>query len=111
VSKLTARQALSVAAYLETLNASEAARRAGYSAKTANRIGHRLLTNVDIAQAVQARKAKQLDDAGPSAARVLEELRRLAFGDLRRLFDADGNLTPPATGRGRMPRWSPASRP
>lgn len=41
-----------------------------------------------------AGKAKQLDRAELTAARVLEELRRIAFADLRGFFDAAGNLRP-----------------
>jgi phage terminase small subunit len=47
-----------------------------------------------------AGKAKQLDRVELTAARVLEELRRLAFADLRSFFDAAGNLKPIAT-------WTP----
>lgn len=40
--------------YLVDLNATQAAIRAGYSARTAERRGPRLLGNVEIAEAVQA---------------------------------------------------------
>jgi phage terminase small subunit len=91
---LTPQQERFVAEYLIDLNATQAAIRAGYSAKTAQQQGARLLLNVVIGQAVAAGKAKQLETAGLSAARVLEELRRLAFSDVRHLFDATGNLLP-----------------
>lgn len=38
--------------------------------------------------------AKHLHKAELTAERVLEEMRRLAFSDLRQLFDAQGNLRP-----------------
>lgn len=41
-----------VQAYLDCMNAAEAARRAGYSKKTARQQGQRLLTNVDIRNAI-----------------------------------------------------------
>lgn len=81
-----------MAEYLVDLNATQAAIRAGYSAKTAKVIGSENLTKPDIAAAVSAGKERQLAVADLSAARVLEELRRMAFIDLRSLFDADGNL-------------------
>lgn len=89
---LTPKQQRFVAEYLIDLNATQAAIRAGYSPKTAKVQGSRLLTNVAIASAVGAGKARQLQTAELSAARVLEEYRRLAFIDLRSFFDDDGNL-------------------
>ena len=41
-----------VAEYLKDLNATQAAIRAGYSPKTANRQGSRLLSNADIQAAI-----------------------------------------------------------
>ena len=41
-------------------NATEAAIAAGYSRKTARSIGQRILTNVDIAEAIKAREDKEL---------------------------------------------------
>lgn len=89
---LTAKQQRFVAEYLVDLNATEAAKRCGYSAKTAKSQGSRLLTNADIAQAVADGKDRQLAAADLSAARVLEELRRLAFLDIADLFDERDNL-------------------
>lgn len=83
-----------VAEYLIDLNATQAAIRAGYSEKTANRIGSRLLSYVDIAEAVKVGQAKRLESNELSASRVLEEMRRLAFADLRSFFDDAGNLKP-----------------
>jgi phage terminase small subunit len=91
---LTPKQARFVAEYLIDLNATQAAIRAGYSAKTARQQGAENLSKPDIAEAVSVGKATQLEDAGLTAARVLEELRRLAFVDLRGFFDPAGNLKP-----------------
>jgi phage terminase small subunit len=51
--KLTAKQQLFVKEYLVDLNATQAAIRAGYSKKTANRIGGQLLVKTCIANALQ----------------------------------------------------------
>lgn len=91
---LTPKQARFVAEYLVDLNATQAAIRAGYSAKTANEQGSRLLANASVAQAVSEGKARQLEQADLTAARVLEEYRRLAFADVRSFFDEAGNLKP-----------------
>lgn len=89
---LTDKQRRFVAEYLIDLNATQAAIRAGYSPKTAVQQGPRLLLNVEIAEAAAAGKARQLDTADLSAVRVLEEMRRLAFSDIRGFFDERGNL-------------------
>lgn len=91
---LNPRHARFVAEYLVDLNATQAAIRAGYSRKTANEQGARLLANVSVAAAIAAGTARHLDRAELSAVRVLEELRRLAFSNVHDLFDADGNLRP-----------------
>lgn len=91
---MTPKQARFVAEYLIDLNATQAAIRAGYSAKTANEQGARLLAKDSIAVAVGAGKSKQLATADLTATRVLEELRRLAFVDMRAFFDGRGNMRP-----------------
>jgi phage terminase small subunit len=91
---MTARRQAFVVHYLATLNAADAARKAGYSARTANRIGHELLTKPAIQRAVQAGKAAQLHSVDLSATRTLEEVRRIAFADPAGCFDALGNLLP-----------------
>ena len=53
MSELTAKQGRFVAEYLVDLNATQAAIRAGYSEKTAQEQGSRLLSNVMVASAVQ----------------------------------------------------------
>lgn len=91
---LTAKQQRFVAEYLVDLNATEAAKRCGYSAKTAKQQGSRLLTNADIAAAVAAGTARQLEKTELTAEMVKERLRLLAFQDIRKLFDEAGNLRP-----------------
>lgn len=90
---LRPKQARFVAEYLKDLNATQAAVRAGYTGKP-NVIGPRLLAHVGVAAAIQEGTAKHLESAGLSATRTLEEMRRLAFSDIRKLFDASGNLRP-----------------
>lgn len=51
--KLTPKQAMFVKEYLIDLNATQAAIRAGYSARTADRIGPELLGKTSIAEAIQ----------------------------------------------------------
>lgn len=91
---LTRKQQRFVSEYLKDLNATQAAIRCGYSAKTARVQASRLLTNAAIASEIADGQQKQLKRADLSATRTLEEIRRLAFADLRKLFDEQGNLKP-----------------
>lgn len=87
---MNAKQQRFVAEYLIDLNATAAAERVGYHPKMAAQ----LLAKPSIKDAIERGKRKQLDKAELTAVRVLEELRRLSFSDVRSLFDADGNLKP-----------------
>lgn len=92
--KLTAKQEAFCREYLIDLNATQAAIRAGYSQKTARAIGARLLTNVDVQGAVQKAMQDRSEKTGITAARVLTEIGRLAFADIRKIFTEDGQLRP-----------------
>ena len=91
---MTSKQARFVSEYLKDLNATQAAVRAGYTGKRADRAGYALLRNPEISAKVLSEQAKRLESADISATRVLEEIRRLALSDIRQLFDEDGNLRP-----------------
>lgn len=93
-NELTPKQTRFVAEYLVDLNATQAAIRAGYSEKTANEQGARLLANASVAALVAEKTQVRLEKTDLTADRVLEEMRRLAFSDVRNLFDAEGNIKP-----------------
>ena len=76
------------------MNATQAAIRAGYSQRCAAEQDYENLRQPQIAAAITAGKARQLASAELSAMRVLEELRRLAFVDLRGFFNDRGELKP-----------------
>lgn len=88
---LTPKQEQFVAEYLIDLNATKAAERAGYSVKTANEQGARLLANVSVKAAIQEAMNRRAGKLEITAERVLAELARLAFFDPRKLFNADGS--------------------
>jgi len=93
--KLTPKQARFVDEYLCDLNATQAAARAGYSARTANEQGSRLLANVSVRSALsEAMKARE-KRTHITQDRVLKELARLAFSDIRKAFKEDGTLKLP----------------
>ena len=62
--------------YLVDLNATQAAIRAGYSKKTARSQGERLLTNVDVAAAIQAEQQKRSERVQITQDSVLEGIIR-----------------------------------
>lgn len=91
-SNLTDKQEMFCREYLIDLNATQAAIRAGYSEKTARSIGQENLTKPDIQDFITALKKKREEKIDISAERVLNELGRLAFLDIRKAFDDEGRL-------------------
>jgi len=86
-----------VAEYLTDFNATQAAIRAGYSAKSAKQIGSRLLTRDDVKAAISpkreeavAERAEAINRMVLSAERTRLEIARIAYFDPRRMFDKDG---------------------
>ena len=76
--------------YLVDLNATAAAIRAGYSKKTANRIASENLSKPDIQAAIQEAMQKRQKRTEISQDKVLLECAKLAFFDIRKLFDENG---------------------
>ena len=91
---LNAKQERFVAEYVANPNASEAARRAGYSQKTAYSIGQRLLKHVEVKAAIDAGLQQLHSRIELSAERTRQEIARVAYGDIRKLVDDAGNLRP-----------------
>jgi len=82
VTKLTEKQKRFVDAYIETGNASEAARRAGYSPKTAFRSGQENMQKPAIQQAIEARLKEIESKRIANAAEVLEFLTSALRGEV-----------------------------
>lgn len=78
---LTEKQARFVAEYLVDLNATEAAKRAGYSEKTAYSIGFENLRKPDIQEAIAEAMDARAKRTGITQDRVLQELARIAFAN------------------------------
>lgn len=91
---LPPKQLRFVQEYLLDLNATQAAIRAGYSAKTADVTGPRLLGNAGVRAAVDAALAKRAERLEVKQDTILRELLRIGLVDIRKAFDADGNLLP-----------------
>ena len=88
---LTAKQRCFVNEYLIDLNATQAAIRAGYSAKRADAIGYENLRKPEIAAAIAGAREAREQRTGVTADRVLLEAARLALFDPRKLFNTDGS--------------------
>lgn len=82
------------AEYIVDLNGTQAAIRAGYSAKTARAIAQELLVKPEVVAKVQALMDERASRTQVTADRVITEVARLGFADLRKLFDDKGALLP-----------------
>lgn len=79
--KLTERQKRFIDFYIQTLNASEAARRAGYSAKTAFRAGQENMQKPAIKSAIQSRLAELESERTADTKEILEYLTKVMRGE------------------------------
>ncbi len=79
---LTAKQERFVAEYLIDLNATQAAIRAGYSEKTAQQQGSRLLLNVVVQEAIAKGQNKTAEKLEITKDRIVEELAKIGFSNM-----------------------------
>lgn len=91
---LTAKQQRFVDEYLKDLNATQAAKRAGYSAKTAQEQGSRLLSNVMVAAVVAQGQKKLADKAGVTAEKIVAELAKLGFSNMSDYLSVNSEGSP-----------------
>lgn len=83
-----------IAEYIIDLNATQAAKRAGYSDKTAYSQGQRLLKHAEIQAALTKELKSREKRTEVTQDRVLLEIARLAFQDPRKAFTESGSLKP-----------------
>jgi phage terminase small subunit len=79
---LTDKQELFAKEYIVDLNATQAAIRAGYSERTANEQGARLLANVSIQELIQKLMDERSKRTEITADMVLREYAKLGFSDI-----------------------------
>ncbi len=92
---LTPKQLRFVAEYLIDLNATQAAIRAGYSAKTAASIGKQNLRKLEIAATISEAQAKRSERTAIDADWVPKRLVEEAVADLADIIDREQNLRKP----------------
>lgn len=91
---LTPKQERFVAEYLINADATAAAIKAGYSAKTAAQQGYQLLHNTSVIAKLSAKQQKLAEKSETTAERVIDELVMLAFydpADLATVLNEDGD--------------------
>ncbi len=81
--KLTPMQQRFVEEYPVDLNATHAARRAGYSKKSASRLGCRLLDNADVAEAIRKALRERSKRTEITADKVVQQLGKVAFVNMK----------------------------
>ena len=87
--KLTPKQKRFVAEYLVDLNATAAARRAGYSAKTADRIGPELLGKTCVSEAIQQAIRERQQRTEVTQDYVIKKLKEITDKDASDAQDSD----------------------
>ena len=95
MADLTPKQERFCQEYLVDLNASAAARRAGYSKATARAIGNENLQKPDVAERIAEMRAQQAERVQVDADRVLRELCLIGFSNMADFVVAyeDGTAT------------------
>lgn len=84
---LTRKQRQFVDEYLLDMNATAAARRAGYGARSAAQNGYGFLQRANVVAEVERRLAARRERLEVTAERVIAELARIAFADIGRIMD------------------------
>ncbi|MGX1353382.1 phage terminase small subunit [Bradyrhizobium elkanii] len=92
--ELTPKQSRFVEEYLRDLNATQAAIRAGYSAKTAGDQGAQLIAKPHILAAIEAAKGARSAETKIDAAWVLKRLAVEADADMADLYFENGAIKP-----------------
>ena len=87
---LTAKQRAFVREYLVDLCATRAAKRAGYSGRTAKEQGYQLLGQPHVAAAIEAAQEARAERVEVDADRVVEEYARIAFAYLTDVVQIEG---------------------
>lgn len=89
---LNAKQQRFVDEYLIDLNATQAAIRAGYASANADVTGPRLLGNVGVAEEIAKRQEKLAAKLGVTKERIVSELAKIGFADIRKAIKWNGHL-------------------
>lgn len=89
---LTAKEQKFCDEYLVDLNQTQAAIRSGYSVKTASSIASQLLTKLNIQEYITTKRKELSTNTGITQERILAEYAKLAFFDIRTIYDENNAL-------------------
>jgi phage terminase small subunit len=89
--------------YIQTYNATEAAKLAGFSQRSAHSQGSRLLKNADVQAAIEAEEHKLETKVGVTKQRVIKELSLIGFSSIDEHLDIDSGGTIRAKSFDEMP--------
>lgn len=78
--------------YMKDFNGTQAAIRAGYSKKTAQEAGRRLLTNVGVQKFINQLQEKNAFKEEELTQRIKNELIKLGFSDMKDYLDKDNSV-------------------
>jgi phage terminase small subunit len=78
--------------YLIDLNATQAAIRAGYSPDSAEQVGYQLLHKTSVSRVINMKIAERSRRTGVNADRVVRELARLGFANIKNIANDDASL-------------------
>jgi phage terminase small subunit len=92
IMALTGKQRRFVDEYLIDLNATQAAIRAGYSPKRADQIGYENLRKPEVSNYLSERQKELSERTEITADRVLKELAKIGFADIRSAVKWGPNL-------------------
>ena len=94
MAELNQRQELFCREYIKDLNGTQAAIRAGYSEKTANRIASELLTKPDVQARVSELQSVRVEEVRIDANYVLKRLIEIDEMDVADILDDGGDFMP-----------------
>lgn len=89
MTKLNPRQERFVDQYLIDLNGTQAAIRAGYSQRNADKIASQLLGNPRVSERIQQRMKKREQRTEITQDMVLQQLAKIAFADIKHTVEWD----------------------
>lgn len=78
--------------YIKDLNGTQAAIRAGYSAKTAPEQGSRLLTNVKVQNLISELKQSLSNNNEGLAQQVIDELKKMGFANIQDYIESENEI-------------------
>ncbi len=91
---LNERQTRFCEEYMIDFNGTQAAIRAGYSKQTANEQASQLLAKLNIQTYLNNLRQQSANDFGVTKKELVDELKRIAFFDIRKVFNIQNELIP-----------------